>query len=330
MRTQHIRHLATVLPKEPPKITVPEELPSLHGLFGYYGCRGSGKSTAIASLLRKYKDADRAHRIFLICPTFDSNRYLWEGLVDPDDVYMDANQAALDSIITKVEGDSLTWRYWQHHCLLWEEYQKECKQYINGKKKHLDPELMSEAMQCGVTELESRPTYKYGDCEHPVLHVVVDDCMSSQIFNSSTKVKNNLSNLCIKHRHIADRLGITLHIALQAWKTNVGVLSRAIRSNLTCVVIWGIRDGKLLDDIHSEVGREIDKDSFYRAYDYAVSGERHDALWVEFGTRVRLRRNLDTLLLLDSDNKKSRFDYNGEKGADPGAAALDQESRARF
>lgn len=311
-----LQNLSIILPKEPPKIEVPEFFPQLPGLFGYFACRGSGKSTAMTSLLRRYKEVDRAQRILVICPTYDSNKYLYEGLVSPDDVYTDANQEALNDILSKVESDAAEWRMWQTHCLLWEAYKKDEQQYIYGRKKQLDPELLREAVQCGIVEMEEKPTYKYGTCEHPVIHIVIDDCMSSQLFNSSTKVKNNLSNLCIKHRHYADRLGVTLHIALQAWKTNVGVLSRAIRSNLTCVVIWGIRDVKLMEDIHSEIGREISKEDFYKAYDYATSGEKWNALWVEFGSRVRLRRNLDTIIMLGEDNGAGKLEATSDSGTE--------------
>ena len=52
------------------------------------GKRGSGKSTIITNYLRMLKEEDKMDRIFVISPTFDSNKALMESLeIDEDDVY---------------------------------------------------------------------------------------------------------------------------------------------------------------------------------------------------------------------------------------------------
>lgn len=296
LKLRKVRHLGTVLPHEPANIEVPEELPPLAGLFGFFGVRGSGKTVSMTTLLHKYKDAGLLQRVFLISPTYASNKYLFQDLVHQDDVYENATQESMDSILQQIESEALEWRRWKDHCVLWDAYKAQERMYIAGRRKAIDEELLYEMVQCGLADLETRPTYKYGDCKHPAMFLVIDDCMSSPLFTASTKHKNNLSNICIKHRHIADRLGVTIMIAMQTWKTQVGAIGRAIRSNLTCVVLWGLRDEKMIEAIHEEIGREISKDTFYKAYDYATSGEKYNSLVVEFGSKVRLRRNWDTII----------------------------------
>lgn len=303
--TKKLKHLKTVLPNEPAKIDVPDELPPLPGLFGFFGVRGSGKTVSMTTLLHKYKDAGLLQRVFLISPTFASNRYLFEGLVQPEDVYDAATQDSLDKVLDVLSAEAIEWRRWQDHCMLWHAYKQQERLYLAGRRKDIDPELLYEVAQCGLDQLDSKPTYKYGTCEHPAMYLILDDCMSSALFNSSTKHKNNLSNIAIKHRHICERLGVTIMVAMQAWKTQTGAIGRAIRSNLTCVVLWGLRDEKMIESIHEEVGREISKEAFYEAYDYATSGEKYNCLVVEFGSKIRLRKNWDTLIEINSEKEAS-------------------------
>lgn len=302
MKTKKYGHLGIYLPKEPAKIPCPDELPQLPVLIAAYGCRGSGKSTAIASMLRKYKEANAAHRIFLICPTYKSNRFLWEGLVDPDDVFEEGNQKSLDEVVSRTESEANEWRLYCENRVIWEEYRQQTDDYIAGRRDSVDEDVLSAALQAGVADLETWPEYKWPGCQHPSMIMVVDDCQSSSIFNASTRHKNNLSNLCIKHRHIGTREygGLSVIMALQSYKSQTGVLSRAIRSNCTAMMLWGIRSDQLLKGIYEELAREIPEDVFYAAYDHCVQ-DKHDCCFLEFSP-MRIRRNLDEILCLDTVN----------------------------
>lgn len=320
MRTKKYKHLGIVIPKEPPPIPSPPELPAQPFLIAAYGCRGSGKSTAISSMIRKYKDAGAANRVFLICPTHKSNSFLWEGLVDDDDVFEDANQASLDEVITRAESEAEEWKLYCENEVIWREYKEQERLFIDGKIAKMDEELLSAAIQAGVAELDTYPPYKWPGCKHPSLILVVDDCMSSSLFNPSTKVRNNLSNIAIRHRHIGTREygGLSIIVALQSYKSQTGVLSRAIRSNMTACMIWGLRDEKMIGSIHEEMGREIDEETFIAAYDYCIQ-DRFDCFTIEFSP-LRVRRNMDEVLLLDdfkgnaSDESHKESENNNKQG----------------
>lgn len=310
--TKKYKHLGIVIPKEPAPIPSPPELPAQPFLIAAYGCRGSGKSTAIASMLRKYKEANAAHRIFLISPTHKSNKFLWEGLVDSDDVFEDANQASLDEVITRAESEAEEWKLYCENEIIWREYKQQERQFIDGRIPKIDEELLSAAIQAGVANMDSYPPYKWPGCKHPCLILCIDDCQSSSLFNPSTKVKNNLSNLAIKHRHVGggrEHGGLSIVVALQSYKSQTGVLSRALRSNMTACMIWGLRDEKMISNIHEEMGREIDEETFFAAYDYCIQ-DRHDCCMLEFSP-LRIRRNLDEVLDLGSLPKKSEAIDNG-------------------
>ena len=73
------------------------------------------------------------------------------------------------------------------------------------------------------------PKYKYKDDSHPPrLFLVIDDAMGSDLF----KPRGRLVQFCIKHRHIADGLGISVAILVQTYEcaNNAGV-ARPIREN---------------------------------------------------------------------------------------------------
>ncbi len=268
IKTKVLPRFKAILGNEPPKIDVPDFLIESPFLAGFYGVRGSGKSVAMTTLLKKFKSCDKLQRCFLICPTYQSNKHLYEDIVKPEDVYEEASQGSLDKILEEVSVESQTWKMWQDHCALYDEYKRQERLFLAGKRKEIDVDLLFEAVELGIADMEKRPEYKHGNCDHPMLVLVLDDCMSLTLFNGSTKVKNNLSNVCIKHRHLGNRIGLSIMVALQAFKSQTGVLSKSIRNNLTCQCIWGIKDEKLLDSIYQEIGREITKEQFYKMFDY--------------------------------------------------------------
>lgn len=291
------------LGKEPPTVTVPDELPKLPLLASYWGVRGSGKTVAATTLLRKYKDAGLLQRLFVITPTYDSNKHLLEDLVnDSGDVLEECNQASLDKVLEELENESQEWRKYQEHKLLWEAYAQQKRAYIAGRRKEIDEDLLLEVYDAGLADLEKFPKYKYdvNPGNHPQIFLFLDDCQNSALFNPSSKVRNNLSNVLIKHRHLSHRFGLNVIIALQNYKSQGGVLSKAMRANMTCMGLFGYRDDKLLKGIQEELGREIDEDEFAAIYDYATSGAKWNYLFIEFGNPMRMRRCLDEIISIEN------------------------------
>jgi hypothetical protein len=303
------------LGKEPPKIEVPDDLPKLPMLSSYWGVRGSGKTVAATTLLRKYKDANLMQRLFVMTPTYESNKHLLEDLCEPEDVYSECTQESLDQILDKLDAEAMEWRRYKEHKMLWEAYQRQKKSYIAGKRKKIDDDLLYECFDAGLTDLDKMPPFKYtcNGSNHPQVWLFLDDCQNSSLFNSSSKVKNNLSNVLIKHRHLSGRYGLNIIIALQNYKSQTGVLSKAMRANMTCMGLFGYRDEKLLKGIREEQAGEIDEDTFKMIYDYATSGEKWHYLFIEFNP-LRFRRCLDEIVSIQNISDKDDKD-----GTDKGA-----------
>ena len=315
-RVRKLPGFQAILGKEPPKIEVPEELPKLNLLACYWGVRGSGKSVAATTLLRKYKDAGLLQRLFVITPTYESNKHLLEDLVnDPADVFHDCTQASLDKVLDELEKESIEWRTYKEHKLLWEAYDRQRKVYILGKRKEIDQDLLYEVYDAGLADLERFPDFKYkcNGNNHPQVFLFLDDCQNSSLFNPSSKVKNNLSNVMVKHRHLCARYGLNIIIALQNYRSQGGTLSKAMRMNLTCLGLFGYRDEKLMKSIQEELGREIDEETFKSVYDYCTEGEKWNYLFLEFSP-LRFRKNLDEILMIENFSADNSKDDNTDEG----------------
>eukprot|EP00965_Chrysotila_dentata_P192534 6175231-Pleurochrysis_carterae.AAC.1 len=79
MKTHRLDVLKTKLPdKQAFSIeTDPNDL-RLHQLCILSGKRGSGKSVIISNLIRHYKDRGYFDRVYVITPTYGSNKQIWD------------------------------------------------------------------------------------------------------------------------------------------------------------------------------------------------------------------------------------------------------------
>ena len=126
------------------------------------------------------------------------------------------------------------------------------------------------------------PKYKYKDDSHPPrLFLVIDDAMGSDLF----KPRGGLVQFCIKHRHIADGLGISVAMLVQSYCA-VGGVPRPIRENCTCLCVFksAAQHGAQLEKIHSEIGTDIDLEQFDKLFTYATS-KPFGFLFVDFSPK---------------------------------------------
>jgi len=80
--------LKTELPKKSAFVIETEApFPKLHTLTIMVGKRGGGKSVALANYLRVLKDKQYIQKVFLITPTYNSNKTIWDiADIDENDV----------------------------------------------------------------------------------------------------------------------------------------------------------------------------------------------------------------------------------------------------
>ena len=264
-----------ILPKSKKSIPTPEHEYSLHGIFVVCGRRSSGKSVAVSSKLHHLKSEGLCDRVFLISPTAVSNTEMWSGLVEEDDIYEEMGNKSVLDIIEKIKDEKRAWDEYLEQLQLWQEYKKLVRSKASEEQ---DEEFLMKCCDLGFydIDLKNPPESKYG--HKPVLHLVVDDCQSSPLFQPSTK--NKFLNLCIRHRHIADGLGVTIWALIQNYSTQSG-LPKSIRENCTVLLVFPIKDKEMVKQIQSECAGEVDEETFYKMFDYATA-EKHSFLSIDF------------------------------------------------
>jgi hypothetical protein len=298
MRVEKLNKYEIIVPKKKTFIKTPDGEIGLHGCIVVCGARGSGKSVAVSSKLHHLKKEGFADRVLLISPTAVSNNEMWTGLINEDDIYTDMTNESVEKVIEQVELEAKEWQEYEKQLELW----KLWKKLLRSKKPidEIEPELLISFMENGILDMEDMgtvPESKYG--HKPVLHLVLDDCQSSQLFVPSTR--NKLLNATIRHRHIGDGLGITMWFLVQSYSTNSG-LPKAIRDNSTVLVLFPMKNGNNIMKIIEEIGGNIDEETFNKVYEFATKDNPHDFLVIEFAPKDKkymFRKCWNEILLPD-------------------------------
>ena len=126
--------------------------------------------------------------------------------------------------------------------------------------------IMVEALDSGF--FEGPPKWKHTDDTHPTFcMLIIDDCLSLPIMMNPS---SGLVNTCIKHRHVADGLGLSIAMLVQTYCA-VGGLPRPIRENCTLLCLFKLKDQNQLKKIHEEIGSDVDLERFDKLFEYATS-----------------------------------------------------------
>jgi len=295
MKEKKVQNLEMIVPDGNAfAVNTPTHLPKLHGLFAWVGKRGSGKSTGMTTLLKRYKQAGCLHRVFVVSPTFHSNKRMLKDLdINENDIYDNLdNDACIVDIIKKVEQEADDF----------EKYHEQMKAYNKFKRlmksdQHISDDLL-EAFYDGNGF--PPPRHKWNG-ERPICFLIMDDCQSTAVFRSK-----KFMNMCIKHRHVGQfhgpeggALGLSVMICCQNYKTTSG-FPRGVRGNLTHLGLFKTKDEAELNDICSEMSGEVDKETLLQLYKRAT-GEDHSFLWVDLHPKRDVpsgyRVNYDTYLI---------------------------------
>lgn len=273
---------------------VPPHLFGLHTVGVFVGSCGSGKSHAIANLVREYLDYGSYNRVYVISPTFQTNEcFDLIPEIRPDDVYVNAMdaQSAVSDIIRKI-GE---------HARLYEAVQEYAK--IHAKWKRREPITAFEADMLERTNYEEPPNIPW-----PSSVIVIDDMSHSDIFNSSPG--NPFINLVLRHRHVHG-VGCSIFFCTQTFRTGV---PRALRQGaIRQIFMFPTKDRSQTDALYEEVANLLTKEQFYSLYHSAIDGRDHGFLTIDNfppgktsaeRRLMRYRRDFDTFLVADGDDQE--------------------------
>ena len=276
LKSKKIKNFDIIVPKKSAfTIETPPDIPKLNTLMVLSGRRGGGKGLAITTFVSKLMDLKLIDRVILISPTYWSNKLVFEPLkINELTDVIEPSKDAIKQVIALVEAD----------CKEYVEYLENKKKYSIFKKMmndnklsihSIDSQLLLEFDSLGF--FQEKPVWKYGDDSHfPRIFIIIDDAMGTELMNP----KSGLLNLCIKHRHICDGVGVSIALLVQSY-CSIGGLPRPIRENCCLLSLFKCKDENQLKKIHEEIGTDVSVESFDKLFKYATA-EPYGFLTIDF------------------------------------------------
>jgi hypothetical protein len=268
-----------------------KDLPKLHFTAAVIGSKGSGKSFAVAKLLKLYEDDGLylngekvEQRIIMISPSADTNpQFNLLKYLDEEDIYPNYTEQILQNIIDDVKNENELAKDFM-------EREKIYKKFLKTRSlKHLSPRELLTLDSNNFEPPEPEGRYR----RPPAVFLVCDDLMGSACYTNSPK--NKLMNLCIKHRHV----GISIFFILQALKQ----LPKPIRANCSIYCLYRYNSNDIIKDMFEEVSGTLTEELFQKIYDSATE-ERYCCLVLDQTKKdLVIKQSWDTLIKL-SDVKK--------------------------
>jgi hypothetical protein len=277
----------------------PKMMPKAHFLCAVIAPRGYGKGLITTAFLEKLQVIDR---LIVVSPSASSNKALLDRLkkmLQPEDIYSDVNDiTVIDKIIASIDQE-----------------RDDLEEYLEKKKRYdrLMKGLRNESPMFRVSDDDllasfdghrfKPPSHKWGG-RRPCICVWFDDIFGSQLMLGRGARK--ISELCIKHRHMGQlreggALGCSLIFNMQAYKSAQGGLPKALRGNLTLLMIGRMKSERDLDAVAEEVAGEVSKEVFFRVFAQATD-RPHSFLVIDMHPKKehpsQFRRGLDTFIVV--------------------------------
>ena len=277
----------------------PKMMPKAHFLCAVIAPRGYGKGLITTAFLEKLDVIDR---LIVVSPSALSNKALLDRLkkmLKPEDIHSDVNDiTVIDRIIASVDKE-----------------RDDLEEYLEKKKRYdrLMKGLRNESPMFRVSDDDllasfdgnrfKPPEHKWGG-RRPCICVWFDDIFGSQLMLGRGARK--ISELCIKHRHMGQlkeggALGCSLIFNMQAYISAQGGLPKALRGNLTLLMLGRMKSEKDLDAVAEEVAGEVSKEVFYRIYNQAID-RPHSFFVIDMHPKKehpsQFRRGLDTFIVV--------------------------------
>ncbi len=254
LKKKRISGFKTLLPaKSAFTIETAEDFPKLHTLTIASGKRGGGKSVAVANFIKKCKDNIYFDRVWLVTPTYWSNKTIWDiAEIEEEDIH-EPTLTILKEIQGMVDDERDEW----DDFLLRKEQYKQFQQDMRKKPiTELDELTLLEYQEKGF--FEGPPEWKYKKEQPPRLGLILDDTLGTPLMS---KPSAGLINMCIKHRHLGRGLGISIFMLVQSYCSHGGI-NRAIRENCTMLWLFRVNQEQQLKKIIEESDLPVSEEKF--------------------------------------------------------------------
>ena len=272
-------------------IDVPNGFFKIPFLMASYAVKNSGKTTAVANLLSRYRKIGRCHRIFLLAPTAHANKNIWGTLIADDDIFTSPSQGSLDNVLDLIREEAEDYNRYKSNTKAYQEFKAMEREMISGKRCFMPEDVLLHAHEHDF--FKGPPKYKYAS--HPCIFLVIDDCFASPLFSQSSQA-NSLANLATKHRHLFG-IGCSIVITMQAYKASAGVISRALRPNFDIICLYRFKDQSVVTGFFEELAAsDMTLQQFIQLYEYCTR-EPFNFMTLYNG---QVRKNWDAILSIDT------------------------------
>ena len=266
------------------------------------GVRNSGKSYLTNIMLEQaYKDKT-FNRIYLISPSFASNKTYFGKYVLEEDVFLPTKDS-IDTVMKLVDAERDEWEAFLEKKKEYEKYKKD----IKTKNIDLyDDDTLIFYLDMGFLDGE-KPTWKYGKEEPPKSLLILDDCLGTPAILQSS----GLTRLAMTNRHQSplkethsnrSACGLAVIILCQTYKMAGGAgIGRALRENVSLLTLFKNKQEKQIESIKDELANVVDVCLFDRAYNYATK-DKYGSLTIDFNPKTpckTFRKNLRELIIFD-------------------------------
>tara|TARA_R110000824_G_scaffold25396_1_gene88512 strand:+ start:163 stop:1083 length:921 start_codon:yes stop_codon:yes gene_type:complete len=293
---------------EPPKkaafqIETDPDFMKLHCLCLLSGRRGGGKSVAVANLIRLAKDKGYFDKVWLITPTYYSNKEIWDiakikspqdkslrGEVDDEPEVFEPTRDVLRKMDGLLDKERKLWEEHLTSKKRWKEFEKDMKRDLGN----VDGEKLVDYYERGFMNLQGAPKWKYKHDGPGRCAIVIDDAVGTDLYN---KPSSGLTQFCISHRHRAKGVGCSVFMLVQSYCCKEGV-PRPIRENCTHLCLFKLKDENQLDKIHKEIGCDMNMEKFDDIFKHATE-EPYCFLTVDFcpkEDKKQFRKNFNEYL----------------------------------
>lgn len=304
--------------KPPPK-AFNNEYPTSHYQFKnpmlmmVCGVRNSGKGYLTSKIVRDANAENLYDVIYMITPTFQSNKAQFGDLGIEEENVFEPTKGCVERVIAAVENDRDEWEQYLVEVEIYNNWIAKTKS--NKTIQSITDNEVEEFTTAGYIDWDGNiiegvkmPEWKYPTVRKPQSLLVLDDVMGSPAMNHS----EGLTRLGTLNRHVAPlngeeggSLGLSVIMQVQSYKTVSGV-SRAIRENLTELILFKNKQDGVMEAIMKELGGAVDPEQFQQAYDYALQ-DKHDSLCISFNPKcptLAFRRNLNELIMFEDALKE--------------------------
>ena len=275
--------------------------PALHMIVGV---RNSGKSFSASKILAQEMKNKTFDVVYMITPSFNSNRAYFGRYVKPENVY-EPTKESISLVIQRVETDRDEWEQYLEELAMYHQFKKDMKK---KSIEDIDEGLMLLYYENGF--FNKKPQWKYEKEEPPKSLLILDDCLGSDAILQSS----GLTKIATLNRHIAplkedykgrSACGLAVMMLSQSYRMSNGI-SRVLRENLSLITLFKNKQEKQIDAIREELANVVDIDLFNKAYEYATS-ERYGNLTVDFKPKhpaLTFRKNLNEAIIFDELNRE--------------------------